>query len=116
MTIALVIFASLLAFAAIGSAVSKLKKVPNVITSLTSVGVKENQIPVLAWIEIAGGLGVIAGIWVPMLGLAASIGIALYFAGAVASHIKAKHGLAESGAAVGILVISIITTALQLQR
>ena len=116
MTIALIVFSSLLTFAAIGSAVSKLKKVPNVITSLTSVGVKESQSPALAWIEIAGGLGIIAGIWIPMLGLAATIGIALYFAGAVASHLKAKHGMTEAGAAVGILVISIITTALQLQR
>jgi hypothetical protein len=47
MTIALNIFAALLAFAAIGSAVSKLKKVPDVMEAMAKVGVKTNQIPVL---------------------------------------------------------------------
>jgi hypothetical protein len=57
MTIALIIFGSLLAFAAIGSAIAKLKKVPDVMASMKKVGVKPNQIPVLALLEIAGGLG-----------------------------------------------------------
>ena len=62
MTIALNIFGALLAFAAIGSAISKLKKVPDVMAAMAKVGVKPNQIPVLACLEIAGGLGIIAGI------------------------------------------------------
>jgi len=59
MTIALDIFGALLAFAAIGSAISKLKKVPDVMEAMAKVGVKPNQIPVLASLEIAGGLGMI---------------------------------------------------------
>ena len=58
MTIALIIFGSLLSFAAIGSAISKLKKVPDVMAAMNKVGVKPNQVPVLALLEIAGGLGV----------------------------------------------------------
>jgi uncharacterized membrane protein YphA (DoxX/SURF4 family) len=116
MTIALIIFGSLLAFAAIGSAISKLVKVPDVMTAMASVGVKPNQVPVLALLEIAGGLGVIAGIWVPILGVLASIGLVVYFAGALQAHMKKKHKVADFGAALGIFIIAIITAYLQLQR
>lgn len=116
MNIALIIFASLLAFAAIGSAISKLVKVPDVMTAMASVGVKPNQVPVLAILEIAGGLGLIAGIWNQKLGLAATVGLVLYFAGALIAHLKKKHKVADFAAALGIFIIAGITTYLQLQR
>ena len=116
MTISLIIFGALLAFAAIGSAISKLVKVPDVMTAMASVGVKPNQVPVLALLEIAGGLGVIVGIWKPALGTLASICLIGYFAGALFAHMKKKHKVADFGAALGIFIIAIITTYLQLQR
>ena len=116
MTIALIIFGSLLAFAAIGSAISKLKKVPDVMTAMAKVGVKPNQIPVLALLEIAGGIGVIAGIWIPVLGLVSSAALVIYFVGALYSHFSRGHKVVDFGAALGIFVIATITTLLQLQR
>ena len=116
MSIALIIFGSLLAFAAIGSAIAKLKKVPDVMTSMASVGVKPNQVPLLAALEIAGGLGVIAGIWIPGLGTLSSACLVLYFVGALLSHMKKKHKVADFGAALGIFIIAAVTTYLQLQR
>ena len=116
MTISLDIFAGLLAFAAIGSAISKLLKVPDVMAAMASVGVKTNVIPVLALLEIAGGVGIIAGIWNKNLGVAASLGLGLYFLGAISAHIKAKSKLADSAAAIGIFVISVITFFLQINR
>ena len=116
MKIALIIFGSLLAFASIGSAVAKLKKVPDVMASMESVGVKQSQVSTLAFLEIAGGLGVIAGIWSPTLGVLASACLVLYFVGAVLSHVSKKHGPADFGAALGILIIAVVTTVLQLQR
>mgnify|MGYP000452729758 FL=1 len=116
MTIALIIFGSLLAFAAIGSAISKLKKVPDVMASMEKVGVKPNQIPFLAFLEIAGGLGVILGIWLPTLGLVSSAALVLYFIGALFAHFSRGHKPADFGAALGIFIIAIVTTYLQLQR
>jgi uncharacterized membrane protein YphA (DoxX/SURF4 family) len=116
MKIALDIFGALLAFAAIGSAVSKLKKVPDVMAAMAKVGVKPNQIPVLAYLEIAGGLGIIAGIWIKSLGVLASACLVLYFAGALFTHLSRKHKVADFGAALGIFIIACITTALQLKR
>ena len=116
MTIALDIFGALLAFAAIGSAVSKLKKVPDVMAAMAKVGVAPNQIPMLAFLEIAGGLGIIVGIWAPSIGVIASACLVLYFAGALYSHFSRKHKVADFGAALGIFVIAVVTTVLQLKR
>ncbi len=116
MTIALIIFGSLLSFAAIGSAISKLKKVPDVMAAMDKVGVKPNQVPVLALLEIAGGLGVILGIWSAPLGLVSSAALVLYFVGALYSHFSRKHKVADFGAALGIFIIAVVTTILQLQR
>ena len=116
MSIALVIFAALLTFAAIGSAIAKLIKVPDVMASMASVGVKPNQVPVLAYLEIAGGVGIIVGIWNKPLGVLSSVCLALYFAGALFTHLSRKHKVADFGAALGIFIIACVTTALQLQR
>ena len=116
MIIALNIFGALLVFAAIGSAIAKLKKVPDVIAAMASVGVKPNQIPILAFLEIAGGVGVIVGIWNKNLGLLSSFALALYFLGAIGAHIKAKSKIADAGAAIGIFFISILTILFQLKR
>lgn len=116
MDIGLIVFGSLLTFAAIGSAIAKLKKVPDVMASMEMVGVKPNQIPVLALLEIAGGLGIILGIWIPFLGVLASAALVLYFIGALFAHFSRKHKIAEFGAALGIFVIAVITTVLQLTR
>ena len=116
MSIALVIFAALLTFAAIGSAIAKLIKVPDVMASMASVGVKPNQVPVLAFLEIAGGVGIIVGIWNKPLGVLSSVCLALYFAGALFTHFSRKHKVADFGAALGIFIIACVTTVLQLQR
>ena len=116
MTIALNIFGALLAFAAIGSAIAKLKKVPDVMKSMASVGVKPSQIPLLAVLEIAGGIGLILGIWNKGLGLLSTIALALYFLGAIGAHLKAKSKIADAGAAIGIFAISLLTLYFQLNR
>ena len=116
MNIALIILGTLLTLASVGSAFAKLAKVPSVMESMQSVGVKPNQIPVLAILEIAGGIGLIVGIWSRPLGILASICLALYFLGAVVSHFRKKHGAAEFGPAFALLLISVVVSFLQLNR
>lgn len=93
---AAVIFSVLIALMATISAVGKLTRMEKVIESLHSVGVPDNRIPVLAVLELAGAAGVILGIWVRPLGIAAATGLVLYFAGAIAAHVRVgdKEGMA----------------------
>jgi uncharacterized membrane protein YphA (DoxX/SURF4 family) len=93
MTIALIVTASLLGLIATASGIQKLRKDPKVLEVMHSVGVKDSQLPILAGLEITGALGLLIGIWIPPLGIAASIGLALYFLGAVVAHVRAKDSV-----------------------
>lgn len=116
MNIALVILGSLLALASVGSGGAKLAKVPAVMASMAQVGVKPYQIPILAALEIAGGAGLLVGIWYLPLGILASFCLSLYFAGAVISHLRKRHAFAEFAPALVILLIAISTYVLELKR
>ncbi len=116
MNILLVIFTALLVFASIGSAIAKLIKVPDVMAMMASVGVKPSQVKLLAYVEIAGGLGLIVGYWSKFLGILSAACLALYFAGAFASHLRKKHKPKDFAAALGIFIIALLTTYLQFQR
>ena len=89
MFIATVVVSVVLAFAAIGSALSKLSKQPQVVENLSKVGVPLRWFPFLAAAELAGGAGLLVGLGVAPLGMAAAIGLVLYFVGAVGAHVKA---------------------------
>ena len=53
-----------------------------------TVGVPLTYFPLLAACEFAGTLGLLLGIWWPPLGVAAGIGLVLYFLGATVSHLR----------------------------
>jgi uncharacterized membrane protein YphA (DoxX/SURF4 family) len=107
LTTILVIF---LAFASLMSAAGKLRKMPQVMESMAHVGVKPDQIRILAYLEIAGGLGLVVGFAVPALGVAAAVGLALYFVGAVVAHLRIGDKIAVFGPALLLAVIAIATT------
>jgi len=116
MTTALIVLAALLGLIAAGSAIGKFKKAPQIVESLTSVGVKPEQMPVLATLELLGALGLVVGIWLQPIGIAAAIGLSLYFVGAVGAHAKAKAPVAESIAPFVITLIALATTWLEFKR
>ena len=105
MTIALDIFGALLVFAAVGSAISKLKKVPDVMAAMAKVGVKPNQIPVLAYLEIAGAVGILIGIAYPLLAFVSAGALMLYFLGAVAAHLRIKDKFKDFAPALFLAVL-----------
>lgn len=107
MTVAYTVLAVLLALALIGSAAGKLTAQPKIVESLTSVGVPRNWYTPLAAVEIAGAIGLLAGIFYPPLGVAAAIGVVLYFLGAVIAHVRAKQ-IAGIGGAAGLLTLSAV--------
>ncbi len=99
------IFTVVLALIALVSAMGKLSKMPQVIESMTHVGVKPNQIPQLAYLEILGALGLLIGIAVPVLGLVSAIALMLYFLGAVAAHLRIKDKFKDFAPALFLAVL-----------
>jgi len=59
---------------------------------------------------------VILGIWSKFFGVLSSAALVLYFVGALYSHFSRKHKVADFGAALGIFIIALVTTYLQIQR
>ena len=112
----LILLGTLLVFASIGSGLAKIFKVPSVMKSMESVGVKPNQVQLLALLEILGGTGLVVGIWLTPLGELSALCLTLYFIGAVGSHLKAKHGFSEIAPAFLIALISFFETILQFGR
>ena len=58
----------------------------------------------LGALKAAGALGVVLGIGVPLLGVAASVGLVLFFIGALITHVRARYW--EIAAPVTFLVLA----------
>jgi uncharacterized membrane protein YphA (DoxX/SURF4 family) len=112
--IALVIVTVLLAVICLNSAVMKLRKNEQVLASIHgTVGVPIRQLPVLAGLEIAGAAGILIGLWLEPLGIAAAIGLVAYFLGAMIGHLRVGD---TKGVAMPVLplVLSIAVLVLRL--
>src|SRR3954452_22573455 len=116
MFIALVITTALLALIAVNSAVMKLRKNEQVVAIIGgTVGVPAGYFPVLAALEIAGAIGIVAGLWLLPLGIAAATGLTAYFIGAMGGHLRVhdtKHltmPLVPLVLSIAVLVLRIVT-------
>ena len=66
-----------------------------VVDDLADYGVPRRWWPWLGAAKTLGAAGLVAGIWLPALGLAAAVGLVLYFIGAVLTVLRAhayRHG------------------------
>lgn len=90
MLVASVVVSALLALATLASGGNKLARNKAVITQLTGLGVPEKQIPILGALLVAGGLGLVVGIWWAPLGIAAAAALGLYFLGGIVTHVRAR--------------------------
>ncbi|MEU0095620.1 DoxX family protein [Kribbella sp. NPDC006257] len=91
MFIALVVVTVLLALVAVFSASMKLRKAEQSVAVINGVvGVPLAALPVLAALEIAGAAGIVIGLWVEPLGVAAAIGLVAYFVGALIGHLRVR--------------------------
>ncbi|KFU78557.1 DoxX-like family protein [Amycolatopsis lurida] len=89
MTTAYVIATVVGAIMAAFSAASIFFRAQWVVQPLADYGVPRGWWTPLGGAKAAGALGLIAGLWVPALGVAAGIGLVLYFTGAVITVLRA---------------------------
>ena len=61
-----------------------------VVEPLAGYGVPRSWWPWLGTAKAAGAAGLVVGLFVPVIGVAAGIGLMLYFAGAVITVVRAK--------------------------
>ena len=99
------IFTAVLALITLVSAMGKLRKMPQVMESMSHVGVKPNQIPLLAYLEILGALGLLIGIAYPLLAFVSAGALMLYFVAAVVAHLRVKDKFKDFGPALFLAVL-----------
>lgn len=76
---------------------------------LESVNLPERWWWVLIIIKLLAAAGLIAGIWIPGIALAANVGVIAYFLCAAFAHIRAgATGMAFRVNCLGMLVLSIV--------
>lgn len=76
------------------------------------VGVPLPFLPVLATLEILGGLGLVVGIFRPKIGVAGAIGLVCYFVGAIVGHVRVADW---AGLSAPILPLVLSASALTLR-
>jgi hypothetical protein len=111
MFIAYVVVSILLAAGLIGSARGKLVRDERIATGITGLGVPLAWFPFLAACEIAGGLGLLAGLVFAPLGIAAAAGVILYFVGALIAHLRAG----DKGLVTPLVLLVVAVAALLLR-
>jgi len=80
-----------------------------VLATMAEVGVPRSWLPPLAGLKGAGAAGLLLGLLgVVPLGIAAAIGLVLFFTGALAAHVRARvfHNIAFPGAYFALAVAS----------
>ena len=116
MKLALILLGGFIGFAITVSAFGKIKRIPGAVESLANAGVKPEQFNKLAVLELLGSLGLLVGIWVQPIGVAAAAGIALYFIGAQTAHLRMKDSFQNMFPATFLFMISAAVLILELKR
>jgi uncharacterized membrane protein YphA (DoxX/SURF4 family) len=90
MFVATVVVSILLAVILLASGFGKLAKQKQQLETMRKVKFPLDKLWLLAAAEIAGAAGLIIGLFWWPLGVAAAIGVILYFVGAIGSHLRVR--------------------------
>jgi hypothetical protein len=83
-----------------------------ILINMARVGVPESLITILGILKAAGALGLLIGIGVPLIGIAAAVGLVLFFVAAIITHLRARDY--SFGLAVVFLLLAVATLVLRL--
>ncbi|MDT5367735.1 MAG: hypothetical protein QOC62_2166 [Mycobacterium sp.] len=111
MSIATIVLSALLAVAFLGSGALKLVGAKQSLQMRDQLHVGAQLWRLVGALEVAGALGLAAGLVVPVLGLAAAVGLALLMVGGIAAHARAQD-IRNAGPAALLLVLAVVTAGL----
>lgn len=94
-----------------GAAAADLAHAKFVLTNMAEVGVPRSWLPLLGLLKGAGAVGLLLGLLgIRFLGIAAAIGLVLFFIGALAAHVRARafHNIGFPGTYFALAVASTV--------
>ena len=82
-----------------------------ILINMARVGVSESWITILGILKAAGALGLLVGIGVSLVGMAAAVGLVLFFVAAIITHLRARDY--SFGLAVAFLLLAVAALVLR---
>lgn len=107
-----IVVTTLAAAANIFSATLDFIRYKPILINMANVGVSESWITTLGVLKAAGALGLLIGIGVPAVGIAAAAGLVLFFIGAIIIHLRGHDY--SFGLAIVFLLLAIATLRMRL--
>ena|SRR6266480_2645424 len=108
---AYIVVTILAAAANIFSATLDFIRFKQVLINMAKAGVSESWITILGVLKAAGALGLLIGISVPLIGIAAASGLILFFVAAIVTHLRAHDH--SFGLAVVFLLLALAALVLR---
>jgi len=102
----------LAAAANIFSAMCDFVRYEKVSVAMAKAGVPESWMTTLGVLKAAGALGLLVGIGVPVIGIAAAVGLILFFVGAIITHLRGRDY--SLGLAIVFLLLAMAALAVRL--
>ena len=110
---AYVVLATLVASALVALASGAFTHNARIVHELAAVGVPSTMYPLLGSAELAGALGLLAGVAVPAFAVAACLGLIVYFCGAIVAHLRVHDGRGLAGPVV-FLALAVVLLVLRM--
>jgi hypothetical protein len=107
MSIAYVVIAVLTAAANLYFAINDFIRADWVLANMTKLGIPHSWLLLLGVLKTAGALGLLVGIGVPAIGVAAAVGLILFFVGAIIAHIRAHAEALSYAYPAALLVLAV---------
>jgi uncharacterized membrane protein YphA (DoxX/SURF4 family) len=111
--IATIVISVLLGLAYLGAGLSKITKQPMMVESSGHLGFTVQQYQLIGVAEVFGATGLLIGLWLAPLGIAAAVGLVLLMIGAVYFHLKAGDGPNIYAAPAGLGILALILVVLR---
>ncbi|MEU6266045.1 DoxX family protein [Saccharopolyspora shandongensis] len=106
MFIAHAVVSVLLAAALVFSAALDFVRYEKVLRNMASTGVPESWLTMLGVIKVVGAVGLLVGIDVPPIGIAAAVGVLLFFVCAVIAHLRVRDHAIGLASGFGLLAVA----------
>jgi hypothetical protein len=112
MVTAYLIVTILVAAANIFSATCDFVRYEKVRIAMAKAGVPESWMTTFGILKAAGALGLLVGIALPLIGIAAAVGLILFFVGAIITHLRGRDY--SLGPAIVFLLLAVAALALRI--
>ena len=100
------VLAIVLALICVASAVMDFIKHPKVVQTMSELGIATNRLVVLGIIKAAGAGGLVVGLSTDWMAIVSGVCLVAYFLIATATHVRVKHGLANTAPALVLTAIA----------